>query len=500
MATDMVDLASVATEAAATPAADVTPAVESPAASSSTDDLQVIDSSTETPAEESTEGKETETHNADGTEKTPEQVEKFKTEAAAKAAGGREQLPTEVRSALKSLKDSAPDDPKIQAAVKTLHGAYERWNAALPMLGKGPDGGVNGLKSYLDAVGVKTLPEAHATLAKTQEMLDTVRGTDELLYKADPILSQNVYDDMKANGTEKNYGKVVSNFVEHLKTADPDAFYSEVAKPLALAAMDESGLPAALNSLHKALLTGDTETAKTITKAIAGFYTNLRDETGEKAKISKERAAWEAERTSKETESQKAERTKIETGIAESCEKVNNTILGKSLGGFLRLPFFKDFPYETKVDLGNGIKERLYAALKADKGYQTAMSTLWKAKTLDRAKMEQVHKAKLEEIGDRIVRETVQARYPGYAKGGSAAGKAAAATAKKEAGTKAANASVTSGKPIYVASRPENLIRNDVKIGGRTYTASDLQVLQISGKGFVKTTDGKGVKFVTWRK
>jgi hypothetical protein len=241
-------------------------------------------------------------------------------------------------------------------------------------------------------------------------------------------------------------------------------------------------------------------TAKAITKNIADFYVNLRDEQGESAKISKERAAWEAEKTTKETASQKAERNKVEHGVAEECEKSSNVELGKFLGGFLRLPFFKDWPRETKIDLGNGIKEKLYSSLKADKQYQLQMDSLWKGKIIDRAKMVQVHTAWLQQHGDALVRGVVQNRYPGYAKGGSAAGRVASATASKTAATKAAASSISTGKPIYVAARPTNIVHSDIKVGGRTYTSNDLQVLQIAGKGFVKTTDGKSVKFVTWRK
>ena len=163
------------------------------------------------------------------------------------------------------------------------------------------------------------------------------------------------------------------------------------------------------------------------------------------------------------------------------------------------MPFFKDFPYDTKVDLGNGIKDRLYSALKADKAYQLQMSTMWKAKTPDRAKMIQYHEAKVQSIASDIVTKTVQNRYPGYAKGGSAAGKAAATVAKKVTSDKAAVQSVASGKPIYIAVRPTNLVREPITVGGRDYSSSDLVNLQITGKGFVKTTDGKGFKFITWR-
>jgi hypothetical protein len=243
-----------------------------------------------------------------------------------------------------------------------------------------------------------------------------------------------------------------------------------------------------------------------LVKSITDWYTDLdKDakartatpaETPERKKFLAEKAAFEKTKTDAATE----DRKKFESGVAEECDKHNNRSLGKVLGGFLKMPFFKDFPYETKVDLGNGIKDRLYAALKADKAYQTQMNAMWKSKNPDRAKMLQYHQAKVDSIATDIVTKTIQNRYPGYAKGGSAAGKAAAAVVKKETATKAAVQSVATGKPIYVASRPENLVREAIKVGGKDYSASDLITLQIMGRGFVKSGDGKSFKFITWRK
>src|ERR1022692_1982924 len=99
-----------------TPAADTT-AVTTDTPSADTD-LSVIDSTSETHEEESTEN---ETTNADGTEKTPEQAEDFKAKAENRAP-----LPAEVRTALKALKEM---DPKNANIVKQLHGAYERYTA-----------------------------------------------------------------------------------------------------------------------------------------------------------------------------------------------------------------------------------------------------------------------------------------------------------------------------------------------------------------------------------
>jgi len=438
----------------------------------------------------SDENKETETRNADGTEKTPEQQKAFK-DAAAK--GGKEILPTEARAGLKALRDL---DPKYADVVKQLHGHYERYEAVKPLLGAG---GVNDLKSLLSDAGVKTVGEMREGYARVVKDFETVQATDELLYAGDPALCQNVYDDMKAAGKEGVYGKVVANFLDHLKQTDATGYY-ETTKPHMVSGLHEVGFPAAVNSVYAALEAGDTAKAKSILKSMGGWFNNLNNEVSEKGKISKERQAWEAEKAKAgESEAAKA-RAAVENGIAETCDKSNNTILGKELGAFFKLPFFKDFKRVNWIPLGNEIKSTLYAELKADKTYQTQMDAMWKAKTPDKAKMVEYHNAKVQSIANRLVTDTVKRLYPGYAKGGSAAGKAAAQAASKVAASKAASTSISTMKPIYVASRPENLIREDIKVGGKDYTASDLQTLQITGRGFVRTSDGKGFRFVTWRK
>jgi hypothetical protein len=72
----LVDFAALDSEAAAVESTNVTPNTEVETTT------EVV--STDAPVEGET-GKDTETHNADGTEKTPEQVEEFKKTAAAKA-------------------------------------------------------------------------------------------------------------------------------------------------------------------------------------------------------------------------------------------------------------------------------------------------------------------------------------------------------------------------------------------------------------------------------
>ena len=463
-------------------------------------ELAVIMQVSELPRSSSAEGStEATTIKQKKTSVHPKSEKQTNQEKATKTRQVKKTSPTEPRAGLKALRNWTQNMLEV---VKALHSSARKMECCEATFRTGDGSGIVGLKSLLSAHGVATLPELSQALVNQHEMINAVTASDELLYAGDPKIWQNVIEDTTAAGHPEALGKLAGSFVETLKEHDPESFYANVAKPLTLQGMDEAGLPSALNNLHQALVAGDMNSAKAITKAIAKFYTDLRDETGEKAKISKERQAWEAERAeATKGETAKAAR-EYETNVSTDAEHINNTMLGKSLGGFLRLPFFKDFPRETMIDLGNGIKEHLYATLKADKTYQSSMATMWKQKPTpeNRAQMLAAHQAKLTEISDRVVREVVQKRYPGYARGGSAAGRVASAAASKANTTRAAAQSVATSRPIYTAVKPANLQRADATIGGRKFTTSDLTILEIAGKGYVKSPDGKSWRFISWRK
>ena len=119
------------------------------------------------------------------------------------------------------------------------------------------------------------------------------------------------------------------------------------------------------------------------------------------------------------------------------------------------------------------------------------MKAMWSAKTPDRAKIEEYHSARVDSIASEIVRSVVQRMYPGYARGGAAAGRIAAKDAKTTAVAKTdviAAKSTAAGKPTYVAAKPawESI----------DWDKDPKQLLYITGKAFLK---GKGT-LVTWRK
>ena len=183
--------------------------------------------------------------------------------------------------------------------------------------------------------------------------------------------------------------------------------------------------------------------------------------------------------------------TEFKNNVAKVCESHNNKLLGADLGPFLKMPFFVGYGKENLIPLGNTIKNNLYTALKADTAYQAQMKAMWGAKTPDRAKIEEYHKARVQSISKDIVRDTVQKMYPGYAKGGAAAGRVAAAAAKKDVVAKTevkAAANTAAGKPTYVAQKPA--------WEAIDWDKDPKQLLYITGKAYLK---GKGT-LVTWRK
>ena len=501
-AESLVDFASLDTAASAVETPVIDSAVEAP----------VVDSGVETPAAEVdstlTEGKETETTNADGSEKSDEEKATFKT-AAAKAESDKaidtKATPENVRKGLKAFRDADP--AKNGAIVKELHGAHERFNAyktEFPTVQAAKEA-----KAFIESIG------GEEGYTKLNESIDAVKATDELLYAADPQLWKNVLEDLKASGHPEAFGKLAPAYLSELKVHDADAYYNTF-KPHFFNGLKESRMDVMLNSLTAALGAKDAEgKAAPDVKSIASLVQNMNswykdieaeeqsrtkepEVSVEQKKFLEEKAAFEKTKSADAQE----KITNWENSVAETAEKNNNVTLGAALKPFLKMPFFKDFQRETKIDLGNGIKEDLYAALKADKAYQTQMAALWKGgnNATNNAKIQKFHQDWLNDNAVRLVTKTVQRRYPGYAKGGSAAGRVAAAAEKKTADTKAGVASVTNNKPIYVASRPANLIRETVTVGGREYKPNDLQMMQIAGRGFVKSTDGKSYRLVTWRK
>src|SRR5271157_487942 len=459
------------TETVETPVTETTETVETPSTETTTETTETKEA-----------GKEKTQYNSDGSPKEA---------AAAKDEDlpGTEKTPQEIRQALKALRDL---DPKNASAVKQLHGAFERYEAIKQIF----PGGVNEIKQakeFMELVG------GHEGLESLQGVKTAAEASDNQLYEGNAELIANIVEDLKSHNKLDALGKLAPSFLDAVKANDSDGYYKAFA-PHFLSGLELVNIPGAFAGLEAALKDPDPAKAVAAAQKISGdlskWYKEL-DETNKKAKesvVSPERKQLDADRAAflKQQEDFKSNQTtEFKNSVASVCEKSNNQLLGAQLKDFLRMPFFQGFGRENLMPLGNTIKATLYETLKSDNAYQAQMKALWGAKTPNRAKIEEYHKARVESIAADIVRSTVQKMYPGYTKGGAAAGRIAAKTAKTavtSTADAAAAKATAAGKATYVAAKPA--------WDAIDWDKDPKQHLYITGRAFLKGTG----KLVTWRK
>lgn len=493
MAESVIDFAGLDSTAAASAGVE-TPAVE---------EVEVGAEGAEHQEESAGEGSEASQESKDDAAAAETKDKEEKAAAAAKAgkAGDGKATPESISKLLKSMKDA---DPANAGAAKLLRDSYfgeQAYRKEFPSVQEARQA-----KEFIAAIGgVEGWESAQGVISNIEE-------TDALVHAGDGQVWKNIVEDLKSEGHIDALPKLAASGLDTLKAENPTEF-DKVLAPHFVQGLEDVNLPKAIASLEKysSVLEKELTDAqyaggknglgalKTIITDMKTWITDLQTEQkAAKDKLTKADPEREALNKDKaDFEKQKTERAQADAktfkeGVARDCDSYSNKSLGAALKPFLKMPFFKDFPRETLVDLGNGIKERLYAELEKDNAYQVQMKGQWKQKTPDKGKITEFHKTKLDAIANDIVEKTIKQRYPGYAKGGTAAGRVAAATAKKEKDTKAAAVSVSTGKPIYVASKPKDLVRDNNLV-------KDWQMLEITGKGYVKGTDNK-LKLVTWRK
>jgi hypothetical protein len=470
-----------------------TPVVETPAAEVPAAEVPAADA----PAADAPATKEAkQQYNSDGTPKEA-------VSAGAEDLPGTEKTPAEIRQALKALRDS---DPKHAAAVKQLHGAFERYEAVKAIF----PGGVNEIKQakeFLDLVG------GHEGLESLQGVKAAAEASDAKLYdpEKNAELISDVVADLKAQGKLENLGNLTSSILDAAKEHNETGYWKAFA-PHFLGGLVEVNIPGAFSGMEKALSDPDLASAdpakaaaamakalpemKKISGDLSKWYKEIEanNQKTKDAVVSPERKQLDADRAAflKDQESFKSNQTtEFKNSVAATCEKHNNKSLGTQLKDFLRMPFFQGFGRENLMPLGNTIKATLYDTLKSDHAYQAQMKAMWSAKTPDRAKIEEYHSARVDSISAEIVRSTVQKMYPGYAKGGAAAGRIAAKDAKTTAVAKTnavVDKNTAAGKATYVAAKPvwESI----------DWDKDPKQLLYITGKAYLKA----GGRLVTWRK
>jgi hypothetical protein len=385
-----------------------------------------------------------------------------------------------IRNLLKNIKETDPS-PENQAAVRQLHQAFERsreYQKAFPTVSAARD--------------AARILSTHGGPEGAAELLSSIQESDNLLYAGDPKLLDNIVEDLKSSGNLEALGKLGPAFLDKLRTVDQAAFYKTMA-PHFLQSLQEVNLlggkdGGAIDGLINAFNAGDKKAMADILNGIVNWYQGLRKTAGQLAGKpgSEGEAAWQTEK--RQFEESKVQAAKQE--IVGGAQKFNRQTLGTSLKPFLAMPFFKGMPRETLTHLADTIQNNLRVDLSKDKTYQAQVSALMKMKNPDKAKILEYHSAKVQSISDRIVRETIQKIYPGYNRGGSAAGRVVAKANQARTQQTGKLTTVTD-----VPSKPKDLIRDDRV---KQLTGTDWQTLEVSGRGVLQTANGP--RIVRWRK
>jgi hypothetical protein len=438
--------------------------------------------------------------NADGTEEG-----KGKQNATQKDAldDPKSKTPVAVRKQLKEWRDSvqdknSPEGKAALAAVKTLHESYERYRSITQDLGiKGGFAEIKSMKEFVTNNG--------GSVAEVQSRFDAIAAVDAKLYGSadDPqqaaSLVEDILSDLKAEGREAAMGNLASAFLQ-----GGEAF-AKVAVPVIARGLTESGAVNALNDAWRALNAGNTEQAKAALKGLGAWAKDMLDRSqGQKD----EPISAEAKKLAEDKAKFTAEREKVaRTEVGKLASSDTARILGGSLKPLLTHPFVKGLSTPAKQHLGEEILKEFHSYCASDKSLQSRYTALWS--TLKRNPNDGATREKLLSLNQEAatnfaaqsrglkIKEIVGRIYPQILKPMNAAqGRIAAAKAKEAQASKAAQ----SGQPVQVASRPEALIREDVTINGKFYSKAALQTMQITGRGFVKTSDGKGYRLVAWKR
>ena len=376
--------------------------------------------------------------------------------------------PAAVRSALKKLRDMGPEFAPIARQLNNSFGREIAYKNVFPKVADAQNA-----KALLDAVGGQ---EGFVAL---QENVKAIQATDAKLYAGDPSVLDDIIEDMRSEGKIDAFGKLASPFLEKLRATDEKAYFAAM-KPHFYQGLRDVGLPNVVANLIQSLQGEQPNVAQAqqILNQMKEWFDDLGAsvDTASKQNLDPERKAFEQERQQFASERQK----EFQTGVAAACDSHNNTALGSALKQYLKLPFFKGWSRESLVDLGAGLKQQLYSELGADKAYQTQMDAFFAQKSPDKDKIQRFHQAKVDSMAQRIVKDLLNRRYPGFQKQQGAAAKPAAkpaATAQAQPGNPT--------KPQYVQSKPDwNDINWDMDPTQRHY---------ITGRAVLKNG-----RFVSW--
>jgi len=319
-----------------------------------------------------------------------------------------------------------------------------------------------------------------------QQTLAAVKASDEALYRADPSLSGNVYDDMLSNDCADKYPDVVRNFVEHLAEVDPEA-HTAMRRETLLSGLEECGFVELANNLSKAVYGSDLKTAKSLLSSLTQWFNAEAEQRG------KQTTQHEAKSTEATAAATKAQAT-LRSEIDQEVEKVS------------RATFFANFPKGLSAKLTMGEKENLVKAARAAeaKALGSEANAKWRddmSKRYTECKTQaqkreamQIYQNRLKADAAKVMLETANKMFAAKMK--------PAPAVKVEPPTRDVTVLGKVQKVYQLSSAPyDQLLHEDIKTtSGVNLTSEQLSMLQLSqGIGAVKTRSNR-IVLVQWKR
>jgi hypothetical protein len=416
---------------------------------------------------------EVDTQGAEHTEEKVETPGELKTEEEkqadkeAKAAADKESAskssPSKLRAALKAFRDADPDNNRaIATQLNDAIGRAEAFTKLFPSVKEATE-----FKTLLDTVG------GREGITELQSTVEQIQASDAKLYSGDASLIDDIISDLRSENKLDALAKLGTPFLDKLLEVDPKG-YAKAFAPHFVAGLKDANIPGALTAMVEAYKADDKEGLK---KSIAGFvtwYNDLDKRVGEATKapaVDPEREKFEKERNEFNATKQK----EFKTEVMKACQTKDNSSVVKSLTPFLKQPFFKDFPVDTKQDIGKAVRKEVWDRLAGDKETQDQIKILMKKG--DKDKIATYWSSRFSGLVDKVAKEIITKRYPGYAK-------TAPKVSSKAAPTSAAKFANTT--PVRISAKP--------KMTDLDFSKDPNQHLFITGKGYLRSG-----KFVQWR-
>lgn len=295
------------------------------------------------------------------------------------------------RKALAALKKVDPAAAKLVADAYFRHDAYKK---VFPTVHE-----ARGAKATIEALG------GQEGIQDLQTEVGDYRNEITQFAKGDPQLISELWES-NPEGLELS----TAASIEMLGSKSAEAF-DRVVVPAMVARLEKAGFYNALATLGEHIKAGDGQKAYDLLTEVGKFFTEAKTLSKKqldlKARVDPERQKFDQER--QEFERQKHQ--EYEGRIATNANTLNNRAMSRVVE-----PFFKELkiPTEGRREFVQGLQNKVWAAMKADKAFQMQARTIQKKG--DAAETAEFIHEKFAELLPGIFRTYRNSLYPNYSR------------------------------------------------------------------------------------